>query len=122
MIIQLISSNNPEDFDEIELNPTQEKYFEAVFNDDLTINTNNKYKEFAFYGGYRAGKSFVQQLTMYLICNKYNNIRCVYVRNTYPELKDTVIPQFRGAFEKYGTFNYVESSKDGSHIAKFAIS
>lgn len=116
--IRLEHISNPEIFDVIEFNPTQRQYIEAILNDDLTINT-SEFKEYAFYGGYRAGKSFIQQLVIFLICCTYPNIRCIYVRNTYPELKDTVIPQFRDAFEKYGMFNYVEQSKEGSHIAKF---
>lgn len=117
--LKLKNSNNPDIFDEIILNPTQKKYAEAILNDDLTLK-DNIYKEFALYGGYRAGKSFIQQLIIWLICCVYPNIRCVYVRNTYNELKDTVIPQFRQSFEKYERFNYVESSKEGSHIAKFS--
>jgi PBSX family phage terminase large subunit len=116
----LTSMDNPDISDKIIFNPSQRIYLENIFEDDLSIKMNH-YKEFAVYGGYRAGKSFVQQLAMFLICTNpaYKNVRCIYVRNTYPELKDTVIPQFRDAFEKYGRFNYVESSKEGSHIAKF---
>lgn len=117
--IILKNDANSEICDEINFNTTQRSYIEYILNDDLTINMKNDFKEFALYGGYRAGKSFIQQLVLFLICCKYENIRVIYVRNTYPELKDTVIPQFRQAFEKYEKFNYVESSKDGSHIAKF---
>ena len=119
MIDTLYLTRENGDVDRIKLNNTQSEYVGMILNDDFTINTNNNYKEFAFYGGYRAGKSFIQQLVIYLICINYPNIRCVYVRNTYNELKDTVIPQFRQAFEGYSGFKYVESSKEGSHIAKF---
>lgn len=104
--------------DTIEFNPIQSEYMSAIFNDDLQLN-NNHYKEYVFFGGYRAGKSFVQQLSVYLICSLYPNIRCLYMRNTYDELKDSVIAQFNESFLKYGNYEYIQSSKDGSHIAKF---
>ena len=117
--IDLVNNDFPDSKDEIDFNPTQQLFMEAVFDDNWQINMGNELKEFANYGGYRAGKSFIQQLAIWLICSIYPGCRWVYVRNTYDELKDTVIPQFNAIFLKYNRYKYVEHSKDGSHIAKF---
>jgi len=100
-------------------NPSQRSYISTLFNDDLTVRTDNNFKQFVFFGGYRAGKSFIQQLCVFLICSLYPNTRALYVRNTYDELKDSVIQQFNSCFKKYGQYDYIDHSKDGSRIARF---
>lgn len=102
----------------IKFNPAQVKMVNQILNDDLSLK-NNDIKQFIFMGGFRSGKSFLFQFVTFLLCLRYPGLRVIYVRKTYDQLKDSVIKQFRDDFEKYGQFNYVESSKEGSRIAKF---
>lgn len=104
--------------DEIIFNPAQKEMINTILNDDLSLK-DNVYKVFSFFGGFRSGKSFLFQLITFLLCLKYPKLQVIYVRRTYDQLKDSVIKQFRADFEKYGQFEYVESSKEGSRIAKF---
>ena len=104
--------------DTITLNPAQAQMANQILNDDLSVK-NNDIKQFIFMGGFRSGKSFLFQFITFLLCVKYAGLRVIYVRKTYDQLKDSVIKQFRDDFEKYGQFNYVEASKEGSRIAKF---
>lgn len=105
--------------DVIKFNPAQFNMINQILNDDLSLKDNDL-KQFAFFGGFRSGKSFLFQLITFLLCLRYPKLQVIYVRRTYDQLKDSVIKQFRADFEKYGQFNYVESSKEGSRIAKFA--
>lgn len=102
----------------IKFNPEQIKFVNQVLNDDLTIKL-NQIKQFIYFGGFRSGKSFVVQLLTFLLCCIYPNLRVVYVRRTYDQLKDSVIKQFNDDFAKYGMFKYIETSKEGSRMAKF---
>lgn len=104
--------------DTITFNPAQCQMINQILNDDLSLKEND-IKQFVFMGGFRSGKSFLFQFITFLLCLKYAGLRVIYVRKTYDQLKDSVIKQFRDDFEKYGQFNYVESSKEGSRIAKF---
>lgn len=104
--------------EKIKFNPAQTQMANQILNDDLTLK-NNDIKQFIFMGGFRSGKSFLFQFITFLLCLKYPGLRVIYVRKTYDQLKDSVIKQFRDDFEKYGQFKYVESSKEGSRIAKF---
>ncbi len=99
-------------------NPAQKEMINEILNPDLTVKDND-IKVFAFFGGFRSGKSFLFQLVTFLLCCAYPGLRVVYVRRTYDQLKDSVIKQFRKDFEKYGQFVYVETSKEGSRIARF---
>lgn len=114
-MIEAVNLNN----DLIKFNPAQCKMVNQILNDDLSLKDNDL-KQYAFFGGFRSGKSFLFQLITFLLCLKYPKLQVIYVRRTYDQLKDSVIKQFRADFEKYGQFNYVESSKEGSRIAKFA--
>ena len=102
----------------IKFNPAQTQMINQILNDDLSLKDNN-IKQFIFMGGFRSGKSFLFQFITFLLCLKYPGLRVIYVRKTYDQLKDSVIKQFRDDFEKYNQFTYVESSKEGSRIAKF---
>ena len=102
----------------IKFNPAQTQMVNQILNDDLSLKDNN-IKQFIFMGGFRSGKSFLFQFITFLLCLKYPGLRVIYVRKTYDQLKDSVIKQFRDDFEKYNQFTYVESSKEGSRIAKF---
>lgn len=104
--------------DKIIFNPAQREMISKILNPDLTVKEND-IKTFAFFGGFRSGKSFLCQLITFLLCCVYPRLRVVYVRRTYEQLKDSVIKQFRQDFEKYGQFTYVETSKEGSRIARF---
>ena len=104
--------------DTITFNPAQREMINQILNDDLTLKDND-IKQFVFMGGFRSGKSFLFQFVTFLLCCKYAGLQVIYVRKTYDQLKDSVIKQFRNDFEKYGQFNYVEASKEGSRIAKF---
>lgn len=87
-------------------NHNQHKYFNAMFNDDLTLKQD--YGEFIYFGGFRSGKSFSQQLAAWLICVNVKNTRCLFIRDTYDQLKDSVIKQFVDDFEKFGQFRLVD--------------
>lgn len=104
--------------DIIKFNPAQKQMINEILQEDLTLKDND-IKQFAFFGGFRSGKSFLFQMITFLLCLRYPGLQVIYVRRTYDQLKDSVIKQFRADFEKYGQFSYVESSKEGSRIAKF---
>ena len=104
--------------DTIVFNPAQCQMVNQILNEDLSLKDND-IKQYVFMGGFRSGKSFLYQFITFLLCLKYPGLRVIYVRKTYDQLKDSVIKQFRNDFEKYGQFSYVESSKEGSRIAKF---
>lgn len=104
--------------DTIKFNPAQVEMINQILDDNLSLK-NNDIKQYVFMGGFRSGKSFLFQLVTFLLCVRYPGLRVVYVRRTYDQLKDSVIKQFRDDFEKYGQFKYIESSKEGSRIAKF---
>ena len=104
--------------DLIKFNPAQVKMINQILDEDLSLKDND-IKQYVFMGGFRSGKSFLFQMITFLLCCRYAGLRVVYVRRTYDQLKDSVIKQFRDDFEKYGQFKYIESSKEGSRIAKF---
>lgn len=104
--------------DKIKFNPAQVKMINQILDEDLSLKDND-IKQYVFMGGFRSGKSFLFQFITFLLCLKYPGLRVVYVRKTYDQLKDSVIKQFRDDFEKYGRFNYVDTSKEASRIAKF---
>lgn len=107
--------------DIIEFSERQSEFISAVLNDDLTLKENH-YKEFAFFGGYRSGKSFLVQLVVFLLCLIYPGLRVVYVRRTYDQLKDSVIAQFNDlekGFIKYNQYEYIEHAKEASRVARF---
>lgn len=100
--------------DKIVFNNTQRQMIEAVFNDDLSVK-NNFYKEFAMYGGFRCGKSFLFQLIAWILGAYYRNLNILYVRDTYKQLQDSVIKQFLKDFGKYNQFVYKKTDR----IAEF---
>jgi PBSX family phage terminase large subunit len=90
-------------------NLPQVEYFNALFNTDLSLKC--EYDELAYFGAFRCGKSFSQQLAVYLICSKYNKVRCTYVRDTYDELESSVIEQFNQDFQQFGNYTYLKSNR-----------
>lgn len=108
--------------DVIVFNPAQREMINKILDDDLSLRTLPALKtipQYAYFGGFRSGKSFLYQLLAFLLCLRYPNLKIIYVRKTYDRLKDSVIKQFRDDFERYGQFKYLDNSKDGSRIAKF---
>lgn len=85
----------------VSLNKKQTLFWEALFNDDLTIR-NNAYSEFASWGGYGSGKTMVVLHAINLICSRYPNVNCVVIRETYSQLDDTIIADFNKMFGHRG--------------------
>lgn len=100
-------------------NENQHKYFNNIFNDDLTLK--QLYGEFAYWGAFRCSKSFSQQLAIWLIATKHKDARILYIRDTYDQLKDSVIKQFNDDFERFGQFRIIdrEARFNNGSIVKF---
>jgi len=88
----------------LKLTEKQWDYFNAVIS--------LKYKECAYFGGFASGKSFAVMLCIYYLSSTYKNLNILYARNSYPELKDSVIKQFIQLFpeHEYG-YEYLISEK-----------
>lgn len=100
-------------------NKKQKDYFSSIFDNDLKLRGN--YDEFSYFGAFRSGKSFSQQLAVFLICLAYPKTKAVFIRDTYDQLKDSVIKQFLDEFEYLGAFDYKISErvavfKNGSEL------
>lgn len=78
---------------EITLTKKQTEFWDNLFDDNCKI-INNPYKEFYSIGGFGSGKSRIINMSVNVICNNYPNSHGCYIRNTYQELKDSVIPQY----------------------------
>lgn len=94
-------------------NSKQVQYINSIFKDDLRLQ--GQYSEFAYFGAFRCGKSFTQQLSLFLLCLNYSHTKAVYVRDTYDQLKDSVIKQFNDEFLYLDAYEYRVSDR----IAKF---
>ena len=90
-------------------NIKQRDYFNAMFNNDLTVKLD--YNEFYYGGAFRCGKSASQQLAVFLLASKYPLLKVLYVRDTYDELKVSVIKQFNDEFEYLGNYTYLKSER-----------
>ena len=99
----------------IELNYKQSIIFNAIFDQNMRIKDDCP-SEIAYFGAFRCGKSFVMMLIAYYIVIEYPNTNWLFCRATYPELKDSVIPQFLELFspEQHG-YEY----KSSDRVAKF---
>ena len=89
-----------------ENNPNQLLYFNNLFFDDLTLK--QQFFELAYFGSFRCAKSFSQQLAAWLICIKYPKARGLFIRDTYDQLKDSVIKQFCDDFDRFKQFRFVD--------------
>lgn len=97
---------------DIKLNIPQTKFTQALLGEDLKL-SDNKYTEFAYFGGFGSGKSFITTfLTLLLVGVIYPNTPWLFVRMTYGELKDSVIPQFLRNFppEKFH-YRYLKNDR-----------
>ena len=92
-------------------NEKQKKYFETLF-DNVTLKIRLDYDEYSYFGAFRCAKSFSQQLAVYLICLSNANCKAIYVRDTYDQLKDSVIKQFNDEFQHLGAYEYYESARE----------
>ena len=91
-------------------NEKQKRYFETLF--DKNWRLKNEYDEYSYFGAFRCGKSFSQQLSVYLICCAYPNTKAVYIRDTYDQLQDSVIKQFNDLFSEWGAYEYYQSARE----------
>ena len=101
-------------------NEKQKLYFETLFDKDFRLRPD--YDEFSYFGAFRSSKSFSQQLAVYLLCLAYPKLKVLFIRDTYDQLKDSVIKQFNDEFEYLGAYDYrisdrVAHFKNGSTIA-----
>lgn len=97
------------------LNYKQSIAFNAVFNPDMTIKDDCP-SEIAYFGAFRCGKSMVMMMIAYHIVTQYPKTNHLFCRATYPELKDSVIPQF---LELYPPAIYGYEYRATSREAKF---
>ena len=89
----------------IQLNSKQDEFLSQLFDLDLLeksgelkIRNDNEFTEFYSFGGFGSGKSYAVYMAVHWIMLNYPNCHGVYVRATYPELKDSVIKQFQDLF------------------------
>ena len=91
------------------VNEKQLLYFNNLLGSDYKLRGN--FDEFSYFGAFRCGKSFSQQAAVFLICATYPKTKALYVRDTYDQLKDSVIKQFLDEFEYLGIFTYIKSER-----------
>lgn len=101
----------------LSLTTKQTVFIDALFFDDCkNIRTDNEYTEFYSVGGFGSGKSRIVYTATDWICENYKNCHGVFIRETFPELKDSVIPQFMSYFpEDRHKYKFYESDR----IAEF---
>lgn len=63
------------------------------------INTTEPFR--AYVGGYRAGKTFVGCVRMWMLAAKYPNIKLGYFAPTYPQIKDIFYPTIEEVAELF---------------------
>ena len=81
----------------------QAEYLDALLNGpDFT--------EFVFFGGFASGKSLAVMVATFLLCLTYPKSNWLFVRETYPELKDSVIKQWLEVFPQI-EYVYVKSER-----------
>lgn len=95
----------------IVFNESQLKVFNALFNENGTLKQDCP-REVAFFGAVRCGKSYLYQLIGFLLANRYDKCRILWVRDTYGQLKDSVIKQFNDDFGRYSAFEYKKTERE----------
>lgn len=83
---------------DLTLTPKQTLFFDSILDDDLKVRSDNPFTEFYFFGGFGSGKSRIVSSIVNILCLQYPNCHGVYIRGTFPELKDSVIPQYLSYF------------------------
>ena len=96
---------------EVCLTLKQAAYHYALFDKNGLIREDSPYREFHYFGGFGSGKSRIEMISVDQICRKYKNAHGVFIRNTFPELHDSVIPQYHANFQHNG---YVYHQSDRS--------
>jgi phage terminase large subunit len=97
-----------QEYRDIVLTPKQIILFNAVLDQNFKVRADNDYTEFYFMGGFGSGKSRIISKVVNDICLSYSNAHGAYIRGTFPELQDSVIPQYLSYFpqtENYYTYN-----------------
>lgn len=92
------------------LNEKQSQFWESLFVDG-TICSDSRYREYALWGGYGAGKTMVFLLSMYRIALLFPRVTMTMIRETYTQLDDTVVSDFNNMFQMQG-YKYNRSKKD----------
>ncbi len=95
---------------EITLTQKQAEFHSKVFDRSGLVRTDNSFLEFYYFGGIGSAKSRIQLTCIDQLCRKYPNVHGVLIRNTYPELNDSVIPQFHSYFQ-YFKYAYNKSER-----------
>jgi PBSX family phage terminase large subunit len=78
----------------INLTYKQTEFYDAVFDNNGEVNKQSVFEEFYFFGGFGSAKSRIVSFITNKICLQYPGCHGVYIRGTFPELKDSVIPQY----------------------------
>ncbi len=93
----------------------QAEFHSAIFDRKGNIRTDNILNEFNYFGGIGSGKSRIVMTCIDQICRKYPNTHGVLIRNTYPELNDSVIPQYNTYFKQW-RYVYNKTSRTCEYI------
>ena len=86
---------------DVVLNEKQSAFWAALFVDG-TISKSTRYREYALWGGYGAGKTMVFLLAMYQIALLFPRVTMTMIRETYTQLDDTVVSDFNNMFQMRG--------------------
>ena len=78
---------------DIVLNPKQSLFFSQIFTKDMQIRDDAP-EELAYFGAFRCGKSLITMMITFYLCSLFKDVNWLFCRATYPELSDSVIPQF----------------------------
>lgn len=93
------------------LNPSQIIFFNKIWESDklgFRLNTNH-YKEYANFGAFACGKSYIVQLTAFFLALFYPGVSILYIRQTCVQLKISVIKQMMKDFNRYHKFSHKET-------------
>jgi PBSX family phage terminase large subunit len=92
----------------INLTQKQADYHSALFDKSGLIRTDNLYTEFDYFGGIGSGKSRIEMTCIDQINRMYPGAHGIMIRETYPELRDSVVPQYNTYFKQSG-YRYLQS-------------
>ena len=99
----------------ITLTQKQADYHSKLFDKSGFIRTDNQINEFNYFGGIGSGKSRIVMTCIDQICRKYPNTHGVLIRNTYPELNDSVVPQYNTYFQQW-RYRYLQSDRTCEYV------